>query len=181
MDTLEGQPCPVCLKETLTLSETHTEIPHFGRIFILSMNCDECGFKKSDVECEDEKEPVRLEFEISSIEDLSTRFVKSSEAHLFFPALKIDIEPGINAEGYVANLEKTLDDLLAILNSQKEEEEDGAKRKKVRKIVDQILDVKEGKGTLTIVVEDPTGISAILSEKTKKAPLKASPASRKKK
>lgn len=172
MDTLEGQPCPVCAKKTLTLSETNTNIPHFGEVYILSMNCAECGFKKSDVECEEEQEPVHLEFDITSPADLKVRFVKSGEAYIKFPQLKVDIEPGINAEGYVANIEKALDDLLGILNHQKEEEEDNNKRKKIRKIVDTILDAKEGKAPLTIVVDDPTGNSTILSEKTRKSELK---------
>ena len=172
MDTLEGQPCPVCANNTLTLSEVNTNIPHFGNVYILSMNCSECGFKKSDVECEEKQDPVRLEFEITSPADLKVRFVKSSEAYIKYPQLKIDIEPGINAEGYVANIEKALDDLLQILNHQKEEEEDNNKRKKIRKLVDQVLDAKEGKAPLTIIVEDPSGNSAILSEKTRKSELK---------
>jgi len=174
METLEAQTCPVCFAKTLNLSEDRANIPHFGNIYIMTMDCESCGFRKSDIDSEDTHDPVRLEFEISEADDLTVRFVKSSEAHIFFPDLKVDIEPGVGAEGYVANLEKALEDLMEILNQQKEAEESKPKKKKLRQMIETILDAKEGKAKLKIIVEDPTGNSAIISEKTVKFPLKSS-------
>ena len=55
MGKLEKQKCPICFKNTLTLSEELKEIPYFGKVFIFSMNCDECNYKMSDVEADEKK------------------------------------------------------------------------------------------------------------------------------
>lgn len=173
MAKLEKQPCPVCMEKKLTLVETSQEVPYFGKIYIMSMDCSGCGFKKSDIMCEEEKEPSKYTFEISKKNDLKVRVVKSSEATVKFPKLKITIEPGVNAEGFVSNVERLLNDILKVLEMQKEGEEEKAKKKKLRKMIDQILDIKEGKAATTLVIEDPAGNSAIISEKAKKERLKA--------
>jgi zinc finger protein len=172
MDELKGETCPMCHEKTLTLREQETEVPYFGKVAIFSMDCSNCGFKKSDVEILVKKEPSRYTLEISSVEDLNIRVVKSSEATIKWPDLKITIEPGINAEGYVANIERMLDDILKVLEFNKEGEEDAAKRKKIRKMVDKVLDVKEGKDKMKLILEDPFGNSAIISDKAKKEKLK---------
>ncbi|MBW3010987.1 ZPR1 zinc finger domain-containing protein [Candidatus Woesearchaeota archaeon] len=172
MDELKGETCPMCREKTLTLREQETEVPYFGKVAIFSMDCSSCGFKKSDVEILVKKEPCRYTLEISSLDDLKIRVVKSSEATIKWPDLKITVEPGINAEGYVANIERMLDDILKVLEFNKEGEEDAAKRKKIRKMVDKVLDVKEGKDKMKLILEDPFGNSAIISDKAKKEKLK---------
>ncbi len=172
MNQIEGEICPVCFAKKLTLFEDKQSIPHFGDIYILSMSCAECGFRKSDLDCEGEHEPMRWEFEVSSIDDLNVRVVRGSDATIKFPEFKVNITPGGIENGYVANIEKVLNDLLEILESQKEGEESKAKKKKLRQMVDELLDVKEGKRKATLIIEDPGGISAIISDKAKKLPLK---------
>jgi zinc finger protein len=172
MEVIEGETCPICMKKTLTLAEDKQNIPHFGDIYILSMSCNDCGFRKTDIDTEDQKEPVKLELEISDVKDLNIRVVKSSEATIKFPEFKVTLDPGDDAEGYVANVEKVFNDLLNIFETRKEGEESKAKKKKLRQYVDDILDIKEGKKKATLVIEDPSGISAIISDKVKKSKLK---------
>ncbi|MCK4669838.1 MAG: ZPR1 zinc finger domain-containing protein [Nanoarchaeota archaeon] len=172
MDELTGETCAMCHKKTLTLREHETEIPYFGKVAIFSMDCSSCGFKKADVEVLAKKEPSKYTLEIENKDDLKIRVVKSSEATVRWPDLKITIEPGVSAEGYVANIERMLDDIMKVLEFQKESEEDKAKKKKIRKMIDRILDVKDGNAKLKVIVEDPFGNSAIISDKAKKEKLK---------
>ena len=103
---------------------------------------------------------------------MNIRIVKSSEAVINWTDLKIKVEPGINAEGFVSNVERLLNDIEQMLQFNKETEEDNAKKKKIWKLINDILDIKEGKKQTTLIIEDPTGNSAIISEKVKIEPLK---------
>ncbi|MBW2994812.1 ZPR1 zinc finger domain-containing protein [Candidatus Woesearchaeota archaeon] len=172
MSKLENQPCPICREKKLTLVEEEIEIPFFGKTFVFSMECSACGFRKADVEAAEAKEPAKYTFEISSAKDMNVRIVKSSNAIVKFPQLKITIEPGADAEGYVANVEKILNDIYERTKDIKENEEDSKKRKKAWKLMDKILDIKEGKEKTTLVIEDHTGNSAIISQKAQKTALK---------
>jgi len=171
MNKLENQPCPVCREKKLTLMEDELEIPFFGKTYVFSMECP-CGFKKADVESAEKKEPAKYTFEICSAKDMNVRVVKSSSATIKLPQLRITIEPGVDAQGFVANIEKILNDIYENIKDIKENEEDSKKRKKAWKLMDRILNIKEGKEKTTIVIEDPTGNSAIISEKAKKSALK---------
>ena len=86
--------------------------------------------------------------------------------------MKIKIESGESSEGYVANIEKIINELQKVVVEIRDTEESKSKKKKARQLVEQILDIKEGKAKTVIVIEDPTGNSAIISEKAKKEPLK---------
>jgi len=173
MEKLENQPCPVCREKKLTLAEDEMEIPFFGKTFVFSMECSGCGFRKADIEAAEPKEPSKYTFEISSAKDMNIRIVKSSSATIKIPELKTKIEPGADAEGYVANIEKILNNIYEQVKDIKENEEDSKKRKKAWKLMDKILDIKEGKEKATLIIEDPTGNSAIISDKAEKTPLKA--------
>ncbi len=172
MEKLEGQQCMVCHEPALTLEEIEQDVPFFGKVAIFSMHCDACEFKKSDVEALEQKDPARFTLEISSIDDLNIRIVKSSEATINWKDLKIKIESTVNSEGFVSNVERLLNDILQTLEDNKEIEEDNAKRKKYRNLIDEVLDIKEGKKKTTLIIEDMSGNSAIISEKAVKEALK---------
>jgi zinc finger protein len=172
MDKLENQPCPICRAQKLTLIEDEIEVPYFGKAFLFSMHCEACEFHKGDVEFAEEKDPARYTLEISSPSDMNIRVVKGSNATVKLPDLRVSIEPGADADGYVANVEKILNDLLEKTKEIKETEEDSAKRKKAWKLMDKILDIKEGKEKTTLILEDPTGNSSIISEKAIKEAIK---------
>ena len=69
-NTMKGQPCPMCMKKTLTLIEEDMEVPYFGRAYLFSMSCSNCKFHKADVEAEEKKEPVKYTIDIDSEKDM---------------------------------------------------------------------------------------------------------------
>ena len=108
-DKLENQICPVCQKAFLTLIEDEQEVPYFGKVLIFSLKCSNCDFSSSDVECEEQKEPSRYTIVVDSEKDASIRVIKSSNATIKIPQLKLSVEPGPASIGYVSNIEGVLE------------------------------------------------------------------------
>jgi zinc finger protein len=171
MEQLKNQPCPICKKNALTLHEDEQEIPYFGKIAVFGMQCSECGFKKSDVEALEQKEPCKYTFEISSEEDMKVRVVKSSEATVKIPHI-VSIEPGPASEGYVTNIEGILERAKDAVESMRDADEDPVAQKKCKNMLKKIQRVMWGREKLKVIIEDPTGNSAIISDKAEKGKLK---------
>lgn len=170
INELEKQPCPICHKPTLTLMEKQIEVPYFGKLYVFSMTCSSCDYKKADVEAEGEKEPVKWTFEINSDKDMSIRIVKSSEATVKIPRI-ITITPGPASEGYVTNIEGLLEKVKESIEAARDTEEDPDEKKKAKNLLKKLTRIMWGKEKCKIIIEDPSGNSAIISDKAVKAKL----------
>jgi len=165
MEKLENQPCPVCHKKTLILTEDEVDIPYFGKTYIFSMSCGNCKYSKSDVEAEERKEPCKITFMVEKEADMKIRFVKSSEASIKIPQLKMSMESGPASDGYVSNIEGLLSRFEKIIEDERDLAEDDDVKKHAKNLLKKIRKVKWGEMPLKIIIEDPTGNSAIISEK----------------
>jgi zinc finger protein len=165
MEKLDKQQCPICMTKNLTLTQDEMDIPFFGRTYVFNMHCSSCHYNKSDVECEDMKDPSRITFEVSSEEDMKVRVVKSGEATIKIPALKISVEGGPNGEGYVSNIEGILDRFKKIIETERDTAEDEDIKKSAKNLLKKMWKVKMGDIPVKIIIEDPTGNSAIISKK----------------
>jgi zinc finger protein len=172
MEKLENQPCPFCFKKTLTLTEDALDIPYFGTTYIFSMTCTSCKYDKSDIEAEESKEPCKLTFEVENTEDLKVRVVKSSNASINIPQMRMSVESGASSNGYVSNIEGLLNRFKKILEEQRDSTDDKDIRKKAKNLLKKLWKVECGEQKLKIIIQDPTGNSAIISEKTKIEKLK---------
>lgn len=164
--------CPLCHEKALILTERETEVPYFGKVYLFSMTCDNCKYHKSDVEPIEQKEPAKYEFEISSEADMKVRVVKSSEATVRLPHLAT-ISPGPASQGFVTNIEGILNRVKYQIESAKEAEEDEEDKKKAKNLLKKILNITWGRERQKLIIEDPSGNSAIISDKAIKSPLKA--------
>jgi zinc finger protein len=167
MVELKGQNCPICGKNELTLREEEIEIPHFGRVFVFSMDCTGCGYRKADVEPSEKKEPCKFTLEVSSEDDLNIKIVKSGDAIVKIPHI-ITMEPGPTSEGYVTNVEGLLERVKKIIQSAAEAEDDVSVKKKAKNMIKKLGKVLVGREKLKIIIEDHTGHSAIISDKAQK-------------
>ena len=171
METLDKQPCPMCREKTLTLMEDETEVPYFGKVFVFSMTCSNCKYHKADIEAAEQKEPCKYTLEINSEEDMKIRVVKSAIAIVKVPHL-MTIESGPAANGYVTNVEGILNRMKNALESAKEDAEDPVDKKKIKNMLKKLGKVIWGKEKAKLIIEDPSGNSAIISEKAEKSKLK---------
>lgn len=168
MAELKAQQCPFCGEKKMVLREEDMEIPYYGKVFVFSMECEACGTKKSDVEPVDPKEPCRYTLEVNSEEDLNIRVVKSGEATVRIPHV-MTIEPGPVSNGYVTNVEGLLQKVKEIVQSTIDDEDDEAAVKKAKNMVKKLNRVMAGQESIKIIIEDPSGHSAIVSDKAQKS------------
>jgi zinc finger protein len=171
-DEIDNEPCPICKEPKLILTEREDEIPYFGRVYLFGMTCAACKFHKADVECIDEKDPVRYTLEVGSEEDLKVRVVKSSNATIKIPHITT-IEPGAAAQGYISNIEGIINRVKYQLESLKDDEDEEV-AKKARNTIKKLNRVAWGEEKIKIIIEDPTGNSAIISDKATVEKLKGS-------
>ena len=168
---LKNQPCPICKANELTLMEAEDDIPFFGKTFLFSMSCNKCHYHKADVESAEKKEPVKYTFEIEKEDDLKVRVIKSSGATVKVPHI-MTLESSAASNGYITNIEGLLNRMKHILEQVRDNEEDPAARKKAKSHLKKIQKALWGQDKLKIIIEDPSGNSAIISEKSVKAKLR---------
>jgi zinc finger protein len=144
-EKLEKQTCPMCKAKTLVLTENEKEIPYFGKVYLFSMTCSNCKYHIADVEAVEKKEPCKVSVEINSEDDMKIR--------------------GPAAQGYITNIEGLLNRAKHGVEMAKENAEDKAEQKKAKNLLKKIQKIKWGQESITITIEDPTGNSAIISEK----------------
>ncbi|MBS3149376.1 ZPR1 zinc finger domain-containing protein [Candidatus Woesearchaeota archaeon] len=166
MEELNQEICPFCLNKTLILREELIDIPYFGKTYVFSMSCQDsdCNYFKADVEAEEKKDPCKITFTIKKEDDLSIRVVKSSEATVKVPQLRMSVTPGPSSNGYVSNVEGILNRFKKILEDERDLSDDDSVRKHAKNLLKKLWKVKTGDMELKIVIEDPSGNSAILSK-----------------
>jgi len=165
-ETMGGQMCPMCGTKNLTLSEAELEVPFFGKIFIFGMKCSKCYYGKSDVEAAEKKDPAKYTFEVNGKDDLNVRVIRSSEGTIKIPHVGT-LEPGPNAEGFVTNIEGIILKFKQQVEHLRAAAEDDAEKKKAKNMLKKLQKVLWGDEKLKIIIEDPTGNSAIISDKAK--------------
>lgn len=167
-NVMAGELCPFCNNKTLSLYEAERDIPYFGKVYLFSMDCSSCNYHKADVESAEDNDPVKYSIEIDSEEDMKIRIVKSSSAIIKIPHVG-SMEPGDASNGYVTNVEGILNRLKKQVEIIRDESEDKSDVKKAKNIIKKLIKVIWGQEKLKMTLEDPTGNSAIISDKAVKS------------
>jgi len=170
IEELKGQPCPMCKQKTLDLTQQEIEIPYFGKTLIFSMTCANCKYHLADVEAIEMKEPCKYTLEITSAEDMKIRIIKSSQATIKVPYITT-ITPGPASQGYVTNVEGVFNRIKSQIEAAKDSEEDKDTKKEAWKLLKKINRIMWGQDKSKLIIEDPSGNSAIISEKAVKKKL----------
>ncbi len=168
MNLITKSTCPLC-KEELVTNWVQENIPFFGEVLLVTSLC-ECGFRYSDTLILAQRKPVRYELKIKNKEDLNARVVRSTSGTIRIPELGVEIEPGPASEAFVSNIEGVLERVEEILQNVmlwKEEE----KTARAEQLLSTIEKIKTGEYRVTVIIEDPLGNSAIISENAMKREL----------
>ena len=158
--------CPYCEREIQYLYQTEN-IPYFSDILIVSARC-ECGYRHADTMVLADSEPARWELRVEEPEDLMIRVVRSASARVEIPELGVEIDPGPACEGFVSNVEGVLDRIDNVVAGVLTWAE-GDERENALALRERIGWAREGRLPVTLSIEDPSGNSAIVSEKAKKS------------
>ena len=170
-ETMPGQTCPLCYKKTLTLTEEDAEVPYFGKVFIFSMTCSNCKYHKADIEAAEKKEPCKYTFEINNENDMKVRVVKGSGATVKIPHITT-ITPGPASQGFVTNIEGILNRVKYQIETARDTAEDNSDKKKAKNLLKKLMKIMWGQEKQKIIIEDPSGNSAIISDRAEKSTLK---------
>ncbi|MFH1401194.1 MAG: ZPR1 zinc finger domain-containing protein [Nanoarchaeota archaeon] len=170
-DVITGEMCPFCNNPTLSLMEMRKEVPFFGNCLVFSMDCSSCKYHKADVEAEETKPPTKYTIEVNCEDDMKIRVVKSSDATVKVSNIG-SIEPGQASNGYITNIEGVLSRIKRQVEFLRDESDDESDRKKAKNMVKKLTRVMWGQESVKLTLEDPSGNSAIISDKAVKSPLK---------
>jgi zinc finger protein len=157
--------CPVCKKGELTLNQTTYDVPYFGPLAILTTRCLACGFKHNDVIPLKAQQPTCYIAKITEKDDLKIRLIRSSTATVRIPELGVEVTPGPLAEGFVSNIEGLIERTENIVKSILALTKNEKKRIKQTDLLKKLNLAREGNLPFTVIIKDPMGNSAMVSEK----------------
>lgn len=169
-EQITGETCPVCNAKQLTLTEAEREVPYFGKCYLFSMDCGACGYHKADIEAAEKQKPATFTLEVSSEEDLNVRVIKAADATVRVGTIGT-IEPGDAANGYITNVEGILNRIKRIVEQLRDsatEEGEKEAQKRAKNHLKKLQRVLWGQESLKLTLKDPSGNSAIISEKATK-------------
>ncbi len=169
METVIDAVCPICNKKTLIYRVEELDIPHFGRCLQTTLICKSCGFRHADIIMLEVHEPVHYELKIENENDLYAKVIRSTSGTITIPEIGAKLEPGPLSEAFITNVEGVLnrfvDILVQLLHTYP------SKREEILKLLRKIGHIRHGKESATLILDDPLGNSAILSEKVQRRKL----------
>ena len=91
--------------------------------------------------------------------------MKSASQSLFSTQVIIASEQIFKSEGFVSNIEGILQRFKKILEAERDAADDEDVRKKAKNLLKKLWKVECGDEELKVIIEDPSGNSAIISDK----------------
>ena len=169
VETLMDAPCPICGRKSLIYRAEELDLPYFGKCLQTTIICKNCGFRHADVMMLEVHEPMEYKVKIKEEKDLYIKVVRSTSGTLMIPEIDAKLEPGPLSEAFITNVEGVLnrfvDILVQLMHDTPEKKDD------VLNILRKIGYIKHGRMEATLIIQDPLGNSAIISEKTEKRKL----------
>ena len=162
--------CPSCEEKTLEQTQTIMDVPHFGETLLSTSKCKSCNYKKTDVLSLTEKNPQRYVFHVKTSDHLKVRLVKSSKATVLIPEFQFESTPGPKAQGFIGSIESLLEQVETTIEILKKwTKEDNEKSQQLDKLEILLKEARGSKPSFTVILEDPSGNSAILPDPPDKA------------
>ena len=129
------------------------------------MNCEACDFSKCDIEAEEEREGSSQTINIDSEKDMRIKIIRSSFGTVKIPQIRMKIEGGENSEGFITDVEGLICRFEDITEKERDSSDDPSAKKSAKNLLKKLRKIKLGDIPIKITIEDPTGNSAIISDK----------------
>lgn len=143
------------------------EIPYFGACLETVLVCGSCHFRHADFLILSQKDPVRHAFRVESPDDLSVRVVRSNSCTFRLPEIGFTAEPTPRSEAFITNVQGILDRARNVLLTARTIYSDEPETVRVaEEKLAHIARMEAGEEPVTVILDDPFGNSAILSERT---------------
>lgn len=159
--------CPACGGE-IEIVHHRLDIPHFPDLLLVAIACDACGYRHTDTIILGEGDPVRWTVRVEEPGDLAIRVVRSTTGTIEIPELGMRVEPGTACEGFVTNIEGVLDRFGRAVETVLANPESDEERAAALRMLATLGAAREVAFPFTVVIEDPSGNSMLVSEKAEK-------------
>jgi len=166
VETVLDTVCPVCGEKSLIYRAEELDLPYFGKCLQTTIICRNCGYRHADVMMLDVNEPMFYEFLVEREEDLNVKVVRATSGTIEIPEIGAKIEPGPLSESFITTVEGVLNRIVDVLVQIMHDTP--KMRDKVNDILRKIGYIKHGRMKAHIIVKDPLGNSAILSNRVRK-------------
>ena len=147
------------------------DIPYFGDALQTTVLCEACGFRHADVLHTRQGDPTRHALRVGGPEDLDARVVRSASCTVRVPELGVVMEPGPRSDAFISNAEGVLHRFRDIYGFLTRNADTERARRRATKSLETINRMIDGREPFTLVLEDPSGNSAILHEAAEVRPL----------
>ncbi|ACL10550.1 ZPR1-related zinc finger protein [Desulfurococcus amylolyticus 1221n] len=155
--------CPVCGGLMVYVDYVY-RIPYYESVLITTGECSSCGYKYRDVRLTDQKEPRRIIYRVEKPGDERALVIRSSGSILLIPELGLSIEPGPFSQGFITTVEGLIMDFAE--KTRFLCEEDKEKKAECDIVMEKLAKARDGLISYTVIIEDKTGLSDIVSGKT---------------
>lgn len=163
--------CPTCSNRALTLTTTVEAIPYFGEALLSAVQCEACGFRHSDFMPLTTRDPARHTLVIQTPEDLRSRVVRASTGSYNVPELGFRADPAPYSEAFVTNVEGVLDRIREVFLRARIMTDEAEDKRVLDERLEKLQAILDCRSSATLVIEDPNGHSAILSDRARVTPL----------
>lgn len=160
--------CPVC-NTNLCVEEFLYDMPLAGKVILSSGRCRRCGYRWSDVRLAEPRGPRKIVYKVDKPGDENAIVVRASTAAIAIPELGIEIKPGPAALGFITTIEGLIMDIIGKTKFLCSEPD--APLNECRKKLELLNKARDGLVKYTVILIDPEGVSAIVSEKAFEEPL----------
>ena len=160
--------CPTC-RTRMMVEEYLYEMPLVGKVLIASGTCNYCGYRFSDVRLAEPREPRKIVYNVEKPGDENALVIRASTASIKIPELGVEITPGPASRGYITTIEGIILDVIEktkFLCSSPD-----APKKTCDEKIKELEDARNVAKPFTIIIIDPEGVSAIISDRVKIIPL----------
>ncbi|MGD9396805.1 MAG: ZPR1 zinc finger domain-containing protein [Candidatus Thorarchaeota archaeon] len=159
-----GITCPSCNEANLRVRSILYSIPYFNELAMFSMECPSCNFSHNDVFSAEQRKPARFTLHVDNPTLLRSRVVRSGSGTFRLPEFGIDVEPGPSAESFITNVEGVLQRTMSVVETAIGFADKPEEKAKGAEILANMNRAIEGEFPFTLVIEDPAGVSGIISE-----------------
>ncbi len=163
--------CPMC-GSRMTVEEYLYDMPMVGKVILSTGKCPRCGYRWNDVRLAEAGRPRRIIYRVEEPRDVNALVIRASTATIRIPELGVEIKPGPAAKGYITTVEGVIIDVLEkaeFLCSGPD-----APPEKCREKIELLKRARDGEVKFTVILEDPEGVSMIVSDKARIEELKES-------
>ncbi len=161
--------CPVCGSKSLRIIDYLYDMPLVGRVILTTGKCTRCGYKYNDVRLAETNPPRKIVLKVSNQHDLNALVVRASTASIIIPEARLEMHPGPASQGFITTVEGLLERFKEAIELACRDPE--ADKRKCNELLSWVQDAKNGKKEFTIIIEDPEGVSTIISDKARIEPL----------